>query len=52
MEKNCDTCIHKADESKDAEGKRMVDCDANVFQMYAPFADECKHWEKDDRHPE
>lgn len=46
MEKNCDTCEHKADESKDEEGNRIVDCEANELQMYSPFADDCKHWEK------
>ena len=45
-EKTCDTCIHKTDESKDEEGNRLVDCEINEYQMYAPFADECKHWER------
>lgn len=44
--KNCDTCAHKAAESVDEEGRRIVDCDANELQMYSPFAEECKHWEK------
>lgn len=46
MEKSCDTCAFKRDESKDADGARMVDCEANELQMYSPFAEECKHWEK------
>jgi hypothetical protein len=45
-EKNCDTCAHKSDETVDGDGKRMVDCDVNVFQMYSPWVDDCKHWEK------
>lgn len=47
-DKSCDTCIHKAAESVDNDGNRIVDCDANVWQMYSPFAEECKHWEKND----
>ena len=46
MEKSCDTCMHKADESKDEDGSRIVSCDINERQMYFPFAEECKHWEK------
>lgn len=46
MEKTCDTCMHKADESEDMMGNRIVDCELNELQLYAPFADECKHWEK------
>lgn len=45
-ERNCDTCVHKADETVDVDGSRMVDCDANDLQMYSPWAGECKHWEK------
>ena len=45
-EKNCGTCAHKSAESKDEDGKRIVDCDINEFQMYSPWADGCKHWEK------
>jgi len=48
MEKNCDTCIHKSAESEDPDGSRIVDCDENEFQMYSPFVEECKHWEKAD----
>lgn len=46
IEKNCDTCIHKAGESRDEDDGRIVDCDINEFQMYSPWAEECKHWEK------
>ena len=45
-EKNCDTCAYKTAESKGADGHRTVDCEINGFQMYAPFAEECKPWEK------
>jgi len=45
-EKTCDTCAHKAEESLDGDGNRIVDCDINEFQMYSPWVDECKHWEK------
>lgn len=48
-EKNCDSCAHKAAESVDDQGNRIVDCDANDLQMYSPFAGECVHWEKDDK---
>ncbi len=44
--KSCDTCIHKEAESKDEEGNRIVDCEINEYQMYAPFAEECVHWER------
>lgn len=44
-EKSCDTCIHKADESRDENDGRIVDCDINDFQMYSPWVEECKHWE-------
>ena len=46
MEKSCDTCAYNGAESEDADGNRIVDCDINEFQMYSPFAEECKHWEK------
>ena len=46
IEKNCDNCAYKAAESKDEDGNRIVDCEINEFQMYSPFAEECKHWEK------
>lgn len=45
-EKSCDTCIHKADESVDPDGARIVDCEENDLQMYSPWVDECGHWEK------
>ena len=45
-EKSCDTCMHKAAETVDQDGARMVDCELNEMQMYSPFASECKHWEK------
>jgi len=48
MEKNCGNCKHKAAESRDEEGKRIVDCDINFRQMYSPWAEECKHWESHD----
>lgn len=48
MERNCDNCKHKAAETRDEQDQRMVDCDINLRQMYAPFAEECKHWEKRD----
>ena len=46
MKKNCDTCEHKADESKDENGDRIVNCEINECQMFFPFADDCKHWER------
>ena len=46
MEKNCDTCIYKADESKDQAGNRLIDCEANERQLYMPYAEDCVHWEK------
>lgn len=46
VEKSCDTCAHKAAESRDEDGNRIVDCEANELQMYSPFAEDCKHWEK------
>ena len=45
-DKSCDTCIHKSAESLDPNGGRIVDCDANELQMYSPFVEECKHWER------
>lgn len=50
-EKSCDTCAHKRAETvdpsvPDGEEGRMVDCDENELQMYSPWVDECKHWEK------
>lgn len=46
MEKSCDTCAHKSAESVDENGDRIVDCEINELQMYSPFAEDCKHWEK------
>ncbi len=46
--KNCDTCAYKAAESRDADDNRIIDCEINEFQMDSPFAEECKHWEKND----
>jgi len=47
---SCGTCAHKSAETVDpsvTEGEaRMVDCELNELQMYSPWADECKHWEK------
>lgn len=45
-ERSCDTCAHRSAESVDADGGRIVDCDANELQMYSPWSDECVHWEK------
>ena len=47
-EKNCDKCMHKVAESRGPDGARIVDCEINEFQMYSPFAEDCKHWEKAD----
>ena len=41
--KGCDTCVHKEAESVDDDGNRIVDCDINIYQMYAPLVEECKH---------
>lgn len=41
--KGCDTCKHKVDESKDDEGNRIVKCEINKHQLYAPLVEECKH---------
>lgn len=46
MEKSCDTCAHKEMESRDQDGNRIVECELNEFQIFAPFADECVHWEQ------
>lgn len=46
VERSCDTCVHKSDETVDVDGSRMVDCDVNELQMYSPWVDECKHWER------
>ena len=46
IDRSCDTCAHKGMESRDEEGNRIVNCDANELQMFAPYAEECKHWEK------
>ena len=46
IEKNCDTCDHKQAESRDDDDNRIVDCEINDRQMYQPWAEECKHWEK------
>lgn len=45
-DKSCDTCAHKTAETQDAQGNRMVECELNDFQLYFPFAIECKHWER------
>lgn len=46
-EKNgCDTCAHKVAESVDPDGNRIVDCEANEYQLYAPLVDECVHYSK------
>ena len=45
-ERNCDTCAYKGMESKDEDGNRIVNCDANELQMFSPFAEDCVHWEK------
>ncbi|MBR2684337.1 MAG: hypothetical protein IKE22_13850 [Atopobiaceae bacterium] len=48
-EKSCNTCAHKSAETVDSDGvTRMVDCEINELQMYSPWVDECKHWEKRD----
>lgn len=44
--RECDTCAYKEAESVDADGGRIVDCELNELQMYAPYADDCEHWEK------
>lgn len=41
----CGTCAHCGDMTF-VDEERMVACDVNEFQMYAPYATECKHWEK------
>ena len=46
MERNCDTCMHKADESRDENDARIVSCDINEHQIFFPFAEDCKHWER------
>lgn len=45
-DRTCDTCMYKAAESVDGDGERIVDCEINELQMYSPWSDECKHWEK------
>ena len=42
--KGCDNCAYKVAESKDEDGKRIVDCEINVKQLYAPLVEECKHF--------
>lgn len=42
----CGTCFHAAAMSEDGDGGRIVDCEANEMQMYAPYTTECKHWER------
>lgn len=42
----CGTCAHASAMTEGDDGARMVDCDANEMQMYAPYAAACKHWEK------
>ena len=46
MEKSCDTCANKEMESEDANGNRIVDCAANEYQIFSPFAEDCAHWER------
>lgn len=41
----CGTCAHCGDMTFVDEG-RMVACEVNEFQMYAPYACECKRWER------
>ena len=43
-EKGCDTCMYKRAESRDEDGKRIVDCAANDMQMYSPLVGECVKW--------
>ena len=45
-EKTCDDCAHVNGVSMDEDGNVIIDCELNEFQMYAPRAEECKHWEK------
>lgn len=42
----CGTCAYMAAQTVDADGARMVDCDLNPMQLYAPYADACIHWER------
>jgi len=39
----CDTCCHKKSETVETDGSRMVNCEINKYQMYAPMVYECKH---------
>jgi len=41
---SCDTCGNKFMESKDDQGKRIVDCSANDLQIFQPYAEDCKKW--------
>lgn len=41
----CENCVHKKDESVSFYGKRIVRCELNYYQMYAPFVKECKHYQ-------
>ena len=41
----CGTCAHTS-AMTELDGARMVDCELNELQMYAPYACACKHWEK------
>lgn len=41
--KGCDTCVHKVAESRDDDGNRIVNCDINKYQLYAPLVEDCKH---------
>ena len=41
----CGTCAHCGDMTF-VDEERMVACDVNEFQMYAPYATECRHWER------
>jgi len=47
-DKTCDTCAYKTAESEDENGDKIIECEINEFQMFAPFAEECVHWEKRD----
>ena len=44
--KGCGTCAHSSAMTMSPEGERWVNCDVNEMQMYAPYATDCKHWEK------
>lgn len=44
--KGCDNCAYKVAESVDGNGNRIVNCEKNEYQMYAPLVDDCKHHSK------